>query len=290
MKQEICGFNNCIPDRTIKYRFDSIFDIGRNILPEPIKDFARKRLNGVDPKYPLDNPQRISVGGYEANYWIKSSSDWYRLVDQKSEVEYASEMMRTLGKINKAVFFDIGAAQGKYSLAAVSAGAGEVVAFDPDPLSYTMFDANLSLNPEMSKKVRLLPIGLGDQENTFSLFTDKRGINAPSMKYTNKGFLDVVQIKVYKLDDLIDSGLIPLPDVVKIDVEGAEMMVLRGMHMLLSSSNKPPHIFIEIHSKYLKQFGSNVFELVRLLNNFGYRDMVTWQQGVNFLSHFVINE
>ena len=55
----------------------------------------------------------------------------------------------------------------------------------------------------------------------------------------------------------------------KIDVEGAEFNVLKGMTRILRE--QPPVLFLEIHPTYLKRFGSSTRELLAFLIGFGYR-------------------
>ncbi|MHC4213533.1 MAG: class I SAM-dependent methyltransferase [Planctomycetota bacterium] len=67
------------------------------------------------------------------------------------------------------------------------------------------------------------------------------------------------------MDDIIASGQLPVPTVLKIDIEGAELHALRGMKKLLSSSAKPRLIFIEVHSLFLPQFGGDVTSVLEML-------------------------
>jgi FkbM family methyltransferase len=70
----------------------------------------------------------------------------------------------------------------------------------------------------------------------------------------------VLDVEVVTLDDLVHSGVILPPDVVKIDVEGAELEVVRGMAQTLSRYR--PTILCEMH-------GRNA-EYARLLTALGY--------------------
>ena len=56
----------------------------------------------------------------------------------------------------------------------------------------------------------------------------------------------------------------------KIDIEGAEMLALRGMSGLLQSNVAPRAIFIETHPEFLPLFGSSEIEVLALLESFGY--------------------
>ena len=65
-------------------------------------------------------------------------------------------------------------------------------------------------------------------------------------------------VRTVTLDTLIDRGEVPPPDVVKIDVEGAEALVLKGF--LGALQKYKPILFIEIHSRELARECKDVLE------------------------------
>jgi len=73
------------------------------------------------------------------------------------------------------------------------------------------------------------------------------------------------------LDSLIERGAIEPPDVVKVDVEGAELLVLKGLSRALRDHR--PALFLEIHTRdlakeceeFLKQRGYDVVVLETML-------------------------
>jgi len=71
-----------------------------------------------------------------------------------------------------------------------------------------------------------------------------------------------IAVQTETLDHLKELGVIPRADVIKIDVEGAEAMVLKGGTALLRSNR--PRLFLEIHSRELAR------ECNDLLANLGY--------------------
>jgi hypothetical protein len=73
---------------------------------------------------------------------------------------------------------------------------------------------------------------------------------------------DLIGIRVETLDHLRTTGLFPRADIIKIDVEGAEAMALRGAEQLLRDSR--PRVFVEIHSRALAR------ECNQILFDYGY--------------------
>jgi len=55
------------------------------------------------------------------------------------------------------------------------------------------------------------------------------------------------------------------------DIEGAEILAIKGMRELLGSGQAPRAIFIEIHPAFLGMFGPSPNEVMMLVQSFGYR-------------------
>ena len=104
-----------------------------------------------------------------------------------------------------AVLWDVGASFGQFALYAARGGR-RVVAFEPKATSYALLVEHVALN------------GLGAAMNALAGTTDQWG-HAP------EGFAQPVQ--TLRLDDAPALGL-PAPDHLKLDVDGAEAMILRG--------------------------------------------------------------
>jgi hypothetical protein len=76
-----------------------------------------------------------------------------------------------------------------------------------------------------------------------------------------------IRVPTVVLDDWLDAqGL--APDLIKIDVEGAELGVLRGLRRTLARDGV--RLFVEVHPPQLAQAGSSTEEVLRLLADLGY--------------------
>ena len=129
-------------------------------------------------------------------------------------------------------------------------GASEVHVFEPLPANQERFRHLVDLNPE--RKIKLHACALGERNADLDLVV----MSETSMaKLRSSPFQPTVQsrsrvrVPVRRLDSMIAEDALPTPSLVKIDVEGAEVMVLKGALGLLRDSR--PKLFIEVHSSAL---------------------------------------
>ena len=162
---------------------------------------------------------------------------------------------------------DIGADIGYYTLlfAKHVGSKGRVYAFEPIPKAKCYLDKNISMNG--LDNVRTFGFALFDKSDMVCLEEPltKSQIN-PSKRRLSRNDIQV-ETKVFdewKLKEGVDNV-----DLVKLDVEGAELNVLRGMKNTLERQN--PRILIELHPNQLKSFGSSPSDIIRFLSEFGYK-------------------
>ena len=75
-------------------------------------------------------------------------------------------------------------------------------------------------------------------------------------------------VSAVTLDELVQGRSSPRPALVKIDVQGAEMMVIEGANGILSQAG--PALFVELHEAGLNSFGSLISEILGHLAGYGY--------------------
>lgn len=136
------------------------------------------------------------------------------------------------------VFYDIGANIGIFTLPAahIVGAEGRVVAFEAAPANYNRLLENLELNNLTN--VTTFGLGLSSENTTATLYrpTNRLGEGGHSLINTGVPHGGVSTILLARLDDLVKLWNLPTPNLVKIDVEGAEMDVLTGMSKLLDDS------------------------------------------------------
>lgn len=176
------------------------------------------------------------------------------------------------------IFLDVGANQGEYTLYAAKIfveGKGQVIAFEPVPEMYQILDENINLNA-FCNQVSVCKFGLSDKKGAVSIYdavspsvlhyAHHEGLNTmyPSSTRNNK----ICTIDVERLDDIIEDFLLNRIDVIKIDVEGSELPILRGA--LKTIEKYKPKLIIEINEETFIAGGYHKSDVLELLRKCGY--------------------
>jgi FkbM family methyltransferase len=169
--------------------------------------------------------------------------------------------------------YDVGGYEGVFSLFfARSVGpAGRLVTFEPNPYNYAKIVANVALNGFTNVDVRQIALGAAPGSATLVFPADEtaRGslVGDIQAQIRQEKNVVAVQVQIDSLDQQIASG-VPAPDFVKIDVEGLELDVLRGMAGVIA--RRRPALYIEIHGADMQKKLENVTAVVEYLWLAGY--------------------
>jgi FkbM family methyltransferase len=155
-----------------------------------------------------------------------------------------------ISKHEPLVAWDIGGNLGHHSLY-MSTIFELVHAFEPVLANIEVFKEKLLSNPDMP--VTLHEFALGSVEGESVIFFPPADLRSNSGTaslfddYNVDNNIKSQSVKVYRADDLIESGQIPRPLLIKIDVEGFEWEVLRGISNLIRDF--PPVIVTEMSAR-----------------------------------------
>ncbi len=169
--------------------------------------------------------------------------------------------------------FDVGGYEGIFTLffARRVGPRGRVVTFEPNPRNFARIVENVRLNGFSQVLVRQVAVGSapGRASLVFPADETARGSIDASIADQIKQERGVVTVDVEldTLDRQVAAGM-PEPDFVKLDVEGLELDVLRGMRGLLE--HRHPRLYIEIHGADVERKLENVTAVVELLWSAGY--------------------
>jgi FkbM family methyltransferase len=153
--------------------------------------------------------------------------------------------------------FDVGANVGSYTMQAsrLCGPGGKVISFEPSPANFAYLTRHVELNHLTN--VQLMPTALSDFDGPAGFEVSPDGVTS---HLTDNGSIEV---ECRKLDTLAERDGIPVPDCLKIDVEGAEAGVLRGAIGLLRKHR--PIVFLATHGNDVE------VECRRVLESVGYR-------------------
>jgi len=175
------------------------------------------------------------------------------------------------------VFYDVGANIGYTSLLAADAlgATGSVVAFEPLPHNLRQLEANVTLNGYSN--VRVVPFGLSDRKETATIHYPAGGFELASMiRHQDTTVHETVEFVTG--DDLVAAQRLPPPDVIKIDVEGAEFKVLSGLRSTIDARPRL-HLVLEITPFFLESLGSSETALRTLLQSMGFVRLAVISRG-----------
>lgn len=242
----------------------------RAIATSPVRgamrrlSMARLLPRAVWARLPVKGNFRVSSSG--AGFLYDGDADdstarrlyWKGLdgVDQGTLSHFQAEVSQA------ALVVDVGANRGIYTLTALSCNpTSEVVSIEASPQTFRYLEQAIEMNGWVDR-VTSINIAAGAEVGRMDFHVPNvwcapsaRLVAAPHRSATDGEIIDVV---VVPLDDLVAHA-----DVVKIDVEGAEHMVLTGMPNLLATSK--PVIFLEVLPE------GNCMECETILREAGYR-------------------
>lgn len=156
-----------------------------------------------------------------------------------SEGSVIDQVVQDLGPHD--VFYDIGACHGLYSaIVQARRPSVNVVSFEPHPDNRNRMIENMDMN---GLEHNIYRVALSNESGMLQ-FTTGKGPGVHRLSFDDS--IDSVETRTEMLDDFIRYNDLPLPNVVKIDVEGAEWQVLDGMRDTLNS-DELRSVYIEVH-------------------------------------------
>jgi FkbM family methyltransferase len=202
----------------------------------------RMRVNPLD-----ENGRRIYVNGYQP---------------QERLTRHFVRLLRSGDCV-----IDIGANVGYYTMVAAHlvGPAGCVHAFEASPQTAECLEANAVLNPHANIHVHTQAVIDRCGETEFFMATAERTGYA-SIRNLGEQTAAVSTVPTIALDSMLDA--LPPTRLVKIDVEGAELLALEGMRGLVERDR--PHFILEIDDAFLRELGASAREQCDFLTDRGY--------------------
>jgi FkbM family methyltransferase len=220
--------------------------------------------------------QQGQLKGFKLHKFVRTVHDSFASGDYEIELQDALAKDLKPGQ----TFYDVGANAGFFTLlgAKLVGGQGKVVAYEPHPMTAGQIRKQLKLNHVSCAKVIVKAVA--DQEGEAE-FTDDISSDMLGLASLRDGkAAATIRVQLTDLDcEVATHGI---PDLIKIDIEGAEVMALKGMQDLLS--NHSPVIYLELHGEDL------AVECGEILSGHGYQfELLTGEKVEDLREHrFVI--
>jgi FkbM family methyltransferase len=225
------------------------------LMKSPV--FCRQHWLGRMMRYPLKmlpptKVVHILTGSLRGKSWVVASAIhrcWLGLYERKKQRLISQEVRPN------AVFYDVGANVGFYSLLASQlVNGGKVFAFEPCPKNLAYLKQHLVLNRVTNTEV--LPLAVSDNNGTACFDVEGTG----SMGHLSSE--GSIAVQTATLDSLVEQGKILPPDYIKMDIEGGELAALRGASATFQ--NYRPVLFLATHGRAVHN------ECRHLLESWGY--------------------
>lgn len=164
------------------------------------------------------------------------------------------------------VVYDVGANVGFFTVIAarLCCPEGHVVAFEPLPENFERIRHNVALNNFQNVMVCCEALSDTDGKALFQVSAEPTWGNLVGVGKDIDQKTGTIEVNVSRLDLLVQTDELPVPDLIKIDVEGAEAQVLRGAEDTLRRTR--PLLLVELH-------GTNQV-IARALDSLGYSAIV----------------
>lgn len=240
--------------------FDAIAWYVKRTPPHPGRGVLARLAYRLDPH---DIVHEMAPG-VKVNIRIDRDEElayWTNRYDQNDDARVFASLLQA-----GMVVIDVGANIGMYAIFAARAVGpeGRVFAFEPVPELYRRLVENLAVSSlhnisthqiAVSDRTGTAPFYLGRSESMGSLYRAQTSAT--------------IEVPTETLDGFLEHQGVAKVDAVKLDAEGAEMHIIRGMRRLLARPDRPI-LFVEHNDTALRAAGSSSQELFGTLVDYGY--------------------
>ena len=217
----------------------------------------------------LNRPLEVSIDGTRVLMEPRgtiAAAIWSGARCESHEVSFIVSMLEP-----GMVFFDVGANAGVFTLSAAKKIGGQVFAFEPCSSTSELLKQNLRLN--RITDVHVERIALTDSVGTGVLQVNvagRDGLNTLGQAtHPDSQVIGQEEVGLTTVDVFIEERNVPRVDVMKVDIEGAELLMFRGARKLLARADAPVILF-EGFGFLTRGFGYHPVEILWLLESFGY--------------------
>ena len=229
-------------------------------------EFIQSIDQTVRVENPLDPTKTLKLRtGHGRLYW--------RSVEALQVEPETNKLLMSIQKND--VFYDIGSNVGIYSLLAAQYKGIKVVSFEMEPINCSIQHQNIHYN-DLQNLITLIPFALSDKNSIRKVFFKDISPGdalhsldepSPALDEKRKDLTIASSLLTFSLDYLVDHFSLPKPDIIKLDVDGVELLILQGAIKTLTKTRK---IIVEVDKH-------NEANIINYLSNQGFNHLETYQ-------------
>lgn len=228
-------------------------------------------------KYQLPVPEWVTVksgpiAGAQLFIAPAASDTWQKMADGTLDAAFL-DRVGAIRPLEGCTVWDVGAHVGFHSLtlAGLVGAGGRVVSFEPNRFNRERYSQHLARNPALASRIELKPFAFADRAGELTFVVSESiesgessgsHLTTAQTPGTHYERFHPEKVEAVRADDLVWERGMKAPDMIKIDVEGAESLVLRGATRLLREVR--PLLLIEVHHIL------EMFDVQGLLRDAGY--------------------
>tara|TARA_B110000090_G_scaffold89364_1_gene101375 strand:+ start:170 stop:1024 length:855 start_codon:yes stop_codon:yes gene_type:complete len=228
------------------------------------RDFVPKAIQPMEFHYPSTFPVKSLLGV------VVNDSSFYRLHNlakkEPETIKFLSQMS------SKDILWDIGANIGQITLPIGKVTGASIFCFEPDPGNFFILANNVFLNG-LSSKVQIFNLALNDTNTIVTLPFEEKNVGfalagRSCLSVSEETNTDNQGLKYPALtgDIFVDTFEVSMPTYIKLDVDGNELKILKGLDKVLSSGSVKAIIVEAVFSGS----DANSEDITELLLTYGY--------------------
>ncbi|MFC4034051.1 FkbM family methyltransferase [Streptomyces polygonati] len=227
-----------------------------DFLNPRLRDEPRRRVteSAVGPRFAVDTQDLIQRYVYLFGVWEPRMTQWLRRRLRPGDT-----------------FIDVGANIGYFSVLAsqLVGPEGRVVAIEASRAFQDRLEQNARLNG--CTNIRAVHTAVSDKRQTLTfILASSNNMGANSIVPYDGPAESTFEIEAFPLPDVLDEDEIANARIIKVDVEGAEGSVVRGMAPLLDRLRPDAEITVEVTPERMAQLGDSVGELLETMRGAGF--------------------
>ncbi len=245
------------------YYFKEVLNISKSLISSILLQFPHFKLNCIDRK----------INGVNFKFYFNFAPRYRSMFFGLNSVPVTRVVLKYVKK--GTCFIDVGANVGYISAigASLVRKKGQVHSFEPVPTYFDKLRELALLNNDYN--INTKQYALGEEIGTSNININKRLIGANSLV---SGLIDpnlikeTKEIEIKRLDDYLFENQIKNISLIKIDVEGFELPVLKGLTRFFDQNiNSLPPLIIEITPAAYSLLGSKLEDLEDFMSQYNYQ-------------------